>query len=91
MQKALKWFTIVGGVIWTGLCIQNLVRHFVFGWGATTEVIVYGLVPVLGLLAAMIIWRLNRSGRYIAGMWVSAPSALFAILYLINAEMPGYY
>ncbi|MGA7713261.1 MAG: hypothetical protein WCA81_15255 [Rhizomicrobium sp.] len=90
MQKTLKWFAIVGGMMWTMLCVQNLVRHFVFGWGATPDVIVYGCVPAVGILIEVVIWRLYRARRFAAGIWMAVPTSLLAALYLINAEMPGF-
>ena len=89
MQTIMKWLMAANGMIWTFLLAQNAVRHFVFGWGATVEVILIGLVPLVGLLAELVIIRLYRRNRFAAALWICVPSTLIAVLYLIIAEMPG--
>ena len=90
MQPTLRFLAIANGLFWMVLLVRNAVLHFFYGWGQTPEVILFGSIPILGLLIEAIIIWLYRSHRFRVGVWIAAPAALLALCYMLLSLMPGF-
>ena len=78
----------ITAIPWGFLLFQNLERYFVFGWGHTLLIDLVGLVPLLGIIAAIVVFWFFQAHRARAGAWLAVTSIAFAVLYFLAVESP---